>query len=129
MICVFVITHLTCCICRCFHYIRVNKTAPYDARIYHTDPLCSHGCILSDYPPFSILLASGERGNCYRNFRYSPWKYVKLLYLLCFHIYKPHPIGHHRIPLNSALNVVSNKTQNFPGTHHRNTRVPPEALA
>ncbi len=60
------------------------------------------------------FLASGERGNCYRNFRWFPWNYVKLLYLLCFRIYKPHPIEHHRIPLNSTLNVVSYQTQNFP---------------
>ena len=62
--------------------------------------------------PFSIFLALGERGNCYREFRYSPWKYVNSLYLLCFRIYKPQTLSAHRIPLNSALNVVSNQTWN-----------------
>ena len=80
---------------------------------------------LKIYPPYFqchlvspvtlfIFLASGERGNCYRNFRYSPWNYINPLYLLCFRIYKPDPIEHHRIPQNSGLNVVSNQTLNFP---------------
>jgi len=38
----------------------------------------------------------------------------ELLYLLCFRIYKPQPIEHHRIPRNSALNVVSYQTPNSP---------------